>query len=66
MKVLTYGTCINWEIVQTDEGNFGLRCSSTGLLLPLALDHEGGLVIPATEGLIFKEEASETSVATTI
>lgn len=63
-KVLTYGNCINWQIVEGENGKHVIRCSSTGYEIPVATDAEGGLVIPTdVEGLSFETD-EEASTAT--
>jgi hypothetical protein len=58
-KLLTYGNCINWKIVETEDGKHALRCASTGLTIPIETDHLGGLVIPAGKGLAFESVQSQ-------
>jgi hypothetical protein len=62
-KLLSYGNCINWQIVETEDGKHAIRCSSTGLTFPVSTDAEGGLVIPATEGLAFEAVTSASATA---
>jgi hypothetical protein len=62
-KLLTYGTCINWQIVELEDGSHAFRCASTGLTIPVTTDVEGGLVIPTTAGLTFAEPNSTVATA---
>jgi hypothetical protein len=61
MKIATVGTCINFQIIETEEGTHALRCSSTGLTFPIKTDAEGGLILP--EAVTF-EETTKTTTAT--
>jgi hypothetical protein len=54
-KLLTYGNCINWQIIELEDGSHAIRCASTNLTFPVTTDAEGGLVIPDTAGLEFAE-----------
>jgi hypothetical protein len=60
-KILTYGTCINWQIVETEDGKHALRCSSTDYEIPVETDAQGGLIIPTVEGLGFETEEDSSS-----
>ena len=62
-KLLTYGNCINWQVVELEDGSHAVRCASTGLTFPVTTDAEGGLVIPTTEGLTFAEPTSTVATA---
>ena len=62
-KLLTYGTCINWQIVELEDGSHAVRCASTGLTFPAETDAEGGLIIPKVEGLAFAEPTTVSAVA---
>jgi hypothetical protein len=62
-KLLTYGSCINWQIVELEDGSHAIRCSSTSLTFPAETDAEGGLKIPTVDGLRFAE-TEKTATAT--
>ncbi len=62
-KLLTYGNCINWQIVELEDGSHAVRCASTGLSFPVETDAEGGLVIPSAEGLVFAEPTTTSATA---
>lgn len=63
-KILTYGNCINWQIVEGEGGKHVIRCSSTGYEIPVTTDAEGGLVIPTdVQGLTFETEEASSATA---
>jgi hypothetical protein len=62
-KLLTYGNCTQWNIVELEDGSHAIRCASTGLTFPVETDAEGGLEIPTVEGLTFAEPKTTTATA---
>jgi len=62
-KILTYGNCTQWNIVELEDGSHAFRCASTGLTFPAETDAEGGLVVPTVDGLTFAEPTSQTATA---
>jgi hypothetical protein len=62
-KLLTYGTCTQWNIVELEDGTHAFRCASTGLTFEAETDAEGGLVVPTVDGLTFAEPTTQTATA---
>lgn len=52
-KLLTYGNCTQWVIVELEDGSHAFRCASTGLTFPAVTDANGALEIPPVDGLKF-------------
>jgi hypothetical protein len=62
-KLLTYGNCTQWNIVELEDGSHAFRCASTGLTFAAETDAEGGLLVPTKEGLEFAEPTTSTATA---
>jgi hypothetical protein len=62
-KLLTYGNCTQWNIVELEDGSHAFRCASTGLTFAATTDPNGALEIPTVDGLEFAEPRSTTATA---
>jgi hypothetical protein len=53
----TCGDCTHWELLKSthpDEWEYQLKCVTCGVIFPLRVDDEGGIVIPEADHLEWK------------